>query len=162
MKITMKCSSSNLCPWPGWGRKERRGRLFCLELGLLGLLYSSKESKFVRTKPRPEPTWWNESYWCLSLCWRQCLFFRRKIIPYSIRSIWMCPCTHGTSICWTGMVSTMICWTAPDPFWRACRWVLTLIHRTAAGGRAHIIIQVCRWDFHMTTQVPWGRSRELA
>lgn len=30
--------------------------LFCPELGLFGLLYSCKESKFVRTKPRPEPT----------------------------------------------------------------------------------------------------------
>lgn len=37
---------------------ERKGEavFFCPELRLLGLLYSCKESKFVRTKPRPEPT----------------------------------------------------------------------------------------------------------
>ena len=37
---------------------ERKGEavFFGSELDMFGLLYSSKESKFVRTKPRPEPT----------------------------------------------------------------------------------------------------------
>ena len=138
-----------------WGVRTR-------ERTLRILLYSYKESKFVCTKPRPEPDGWNDciSYW--PPCWWLYLFFPRQGIPYSTRSIWMCPYTHGISICWIGMVSIMTCWIVPDQFWQASSWVLILILRTAAGGRMLIITLVCRWDFHMTTLAPLWQSREQA